>query len=169
MATARRIGTAANSVKRWRPKPACRSNESEYGSPLKKGLELLPAHRQLEPDPDELACARDELAELQDQARQGQIILLYEDETLVWRFALPRAGWWRKDQRYRLPLHSLSRHQSNHQERLKRQVWKAHRSWSRIREGVLLSVIGAVQYGTAKVIWKATPHFDTCEFRCLLS
>ena len=83
----------------------------------------------------------------------------------MWRFALPRAGWWRKDQRYRLPLRPLSRHQINHQERLKRQAWKTHRSWSRIRTGVLLSVVGAVQYGTSKVLWKATPHFDTYEFR----
>ena len=91
--------------------------------------------------------------------------MLDEDETIVWRFALPRAGWWRQDQRYRLPIRPLTRHQINHQERVKRQAWKAHRSWSRVREGVWLAVVGAVQYGTSKVFWKATPHFDTYEFR----
>jgi hypothetical protein len=61
-----------------------------------------------------LAQARVELAKLENQAQQGQIILLYEDETIVWRFALPRAGWWRKDQRYRLPIRPLTRQQINH-------------------------------------------------------
>lgn len=91
--------------------------------------------------------------------------MLYEDETIVWRFALPRAGWWRQAQRYRLPLHPLSRYQINSQERLKRHAWLQHRSWSRIREGVLLSVVGAVLYGTSKVFWKVTPHFDSYDFR----
>ena len=36
------------------------------------------------------------LAALEYRARQGEIILLYEDETILWRFALPRAGWWRR-------------------------------------------------------------------------
>ena len=31
-----------------------------------------------------------ELAALEYQARRGEIILLYEDETILWRFALPR-------------------------------------------------------------------------------
>jgi transposase len=31
--------------------------------------------------------------------------------------------------------------------------------------GVLLSVIGAVQYGTSKVFYKIVPHFDTEGFR----
>jgi hypothetical protein len=30
---------------------------------------------------------------------------------------------------------------------------------------VLLSVIGAVQYGTSKVFYKIVPHFDAQEFR----
>lgn len=119
----------------------------------------------LNPDPHELAQARIELAELQKQAQQGNLIWLYEDESIVWRFALPRAGWWHKEPRYRLPLHPLSRHQINQQERLKRQAWQPHRSWSRIRAGVLLSVVGAVQYGTSKVFWKATPHVDSYDFR----
>jgi transposase len=37
--------------------------------------------------------------------------LLYEDETIVWRFALPRLGWWRRAQRYRLPTRPLSQGQ----------------------------------------------------------
>jgi hypothetical protein len=40
-----------------------------------------------------------------------------------------------------------------------------YRSWSRIPRGVLLSVIGAVQYGTSKVFYKIVPHFDAQE-RC---
>jgi hypothetical protein len=30
---------------------------------------------------------------------------------------------------------------------------------------VLLNVIGAVQYGTARVLYKIVPHFDAQEFR----
>jgi len=33
--------------------------------------------------------------------------LLYEDETILWRFALPRAGWWRTAPRARLPIRPL--------------------------------------------------------------
>jgi hypothetical protein len=77
--------------------------------------------------------------------------LLYEDETLVWRFALPRLGWWRRAQRYRLPTRPLSQGQIKQQESHKRQTWGQYRSWSRITRGVLLSGIGAVQYGTSKI------------------
>jgi transposase len=87
--------------------------------------------------------------------------LLYEDETIVWRFALPRAGWWRKAHRARLPIRPLSQSQIKREESLKRQTWVQYRSWSRITSGVLLSVIGAVQYGTSKVFYKVVPHFDT--------
>ena len=45
----------------------------------------------------------------------------------------------------------------NRDEALKRQTWLRYRSWSRITSGVLLSVIGAVQYGTAKVFYKIVP------------
>jgi transposase len=41
----------------------------------------------------------------------------------------------------------------------------AYRAWSRITRGVLLSVIGAVQYGTSKVFYKIVPHFDAQELR----
>ena len=87
--------------------------------------------------------------------------MLYEDETILWRFALPRVGWWRKAQRARLPIRPLSQSQIKRDESLKRQAWLQYRSWSRITSGVLLNVIGAVQYGTSKVFSKIVPHFDT--------
>jgi hypothetical protein len=40
-----------------------------------------------------------------------------------------------------------------------------YRSWSRITSGVLLDVIGAVQYGTSRVFYKIVPPFDANEFR----
>jgi DDE superfamily endonuclease len=91
--------------------------------------------------------------------------LLYTDETILWRFALLRAGWWRTAQRARLPTRPLSQSQINREEALKRQAWRGYRSWSRVTSGVLLSVIGAVQYGTAKVFYKIVPHFDAQELR----
>jgi transposase len=92
--------------------------------------------------------------------------LLYEDETILWRFALPRAGWWRsKAQRFRLPTRPLSHSQIKREEHLKRQAWIRYRSWSRVTSGVVLSVIGAVQYGTSKVFSKVVPHFDAQELR----
>ncbi len=48
---------------------------------------------------------------------------------------------------------------------LKRQAGTTYRTWSRITSGVLLSVIGAVQYGTSRVFYKLVPHFDAQEFR----
>ena len=92
--------------------------------------------------------------------------MLYADETIVWRFALPRAGWWRRTaQRFRLPTRPLSASQIKREETLKRQAWGHYRSWSRVASGVLLSVIGAVQYGTSKVFYKIVPQFDTEGFR----
>jgi hypothetical protein len=43
-------------------------------------------------------------------------MLLYEDETILWRFALPRVGWWRKGQRARLPIRPLSQGQIKREE-----------------------------------------------------
>ena len=91
--------------------------------------------------------------------------MLYEDETILWRFALPRAGWGRKAHRARLPTRPLSQSQIKREESLKRQAWLQYRSWSCLTSGVLLSVIGAVQYGTSKVFYKVVPHFDAQEFR----
>ena len=71
--------------------------------------------------------------------------MLSEDETILWRFALPRAGWWRKAQRARLATRPLSQSQIKREESLKRQAWGQYRSWSRVTRGVLLSVLGAVQ------------------------
>ena len=114
----------------------------------------------LAPTPADLAYGSLDLAALEYQARRGEIILLYEDETILWRFALPRAGWWRKAPRARLRLRPLSQSHIRREESRKRQAWLQYRSWSRITSGVLLSVIGAVQYGTSKVFYKIVPHFD---------
>jgi transposase len=119
----------------------------------------------LDPAPAALAYGSLALAALEYQARRGESIVLYEDETILWRFALPRAGWWRTAQRARLPLRPLSQSQIKRAESLKRQAWLQYRSWSRITSGVLLSVIGAGQYGTSKVFSKIVPHFDAQEFR----
>ena len=100
-----------------------------------------------------------------ERARRGEIILLYEDETVLWRFALPRAGWWRKAQRSRLPTRPLSPSQIKRDESLQRQAWLRYRSWSRVTSEVLLNVIGAVQYGTARVLYKIVPYFDAQDFR----
>jgi hypothetical protein len=64
-----------------------------------------------------------------------------------------------------LPIRPLSQSQLKREEALKRQAWGRYRSWSRVTSGVLLSVIGAVQYGTSKVFYKIVPHFDAQEFR----
>jgi len=71
--------------------------------------------------------------------------VLSEDETILWRFALLRAGWWRTAQRARLSTRPLNQTQSNREEALKRQAWRGERSWSRVTSGVLRSVLGAVQ------------------------
>src|SRR6058998_3995899 len=119
----------------------------------------------LDPTPADLAYGSVDLAALEYRARRGEIILLYEDETILWRFALPRLGWWRRAQRPRLPTRPLSQSQIKRAESLKRQAWVRYRSWSRVTSGVLLSVIGAVQYGTSQVFYKLVPHFDAQELR----
>src|SRR5262245_19353143 len=119
----------------------------------------------LEPAPADLAYGSLALAALEYRARRGELILLYEDETLLWRFALPRAGWWRTAQRARIPPRPLSQSQINREASLKRHAGLQYLSWSRITSGVLLSVIGAVQYGTSKVFSKIVPHFDAQELR----
>ena len=89
----------------------------------------------------------------------------YEDNTILWRFALPRTGWWRTAQRARLPLRPLRQRQSKREEALQRQTWLRYRSWRRITSGVLLSGLGAVQYGTSKVFSKVVPHLDAQKLR----
>src|SRR5262244_1978673 len=140
------------------------SGKCARGVKKKKVSYYRPTGR-LAPTPADLSWASCELAALEYRARRGEIILLYEDETVVWRFALPRAGWWRKVQRARLPIRPLSQSQIKRDESLKRQAWVRYRSWSRVTSGVLLSVIGAVQYGTSKVFYKIVPHFETEGFR----
>jgi len=70
---------------------------------------------------------------------------------IVWRFALPRLGWWRRAQRPRLPTRPLSPSHIKREASGKRQAWMQYRTWRRITSGVLLSVIGAVHYGPSKV------------------
>ena len=118
-----------------------------------------------DPTPADLASASLELAALEYRARRGEIVLLYEDETILWRFALPRLGWWRRAQRYRLPTRPLSQSHIRREESLKRQAWGHSRSWRRITSGVLLSVMGAVQYGTTTVFSTIVPHCDAQELR----
>jgi len=131
----------------------------------KKALSFYRPTGRLAPDPAALAYASVELAALEYQARRGELILLYADETILWRFALPRAGWWRKAPRARLLTRPLRPSQIKREESLKRQAWVQYRSWSRITNGVLLRIIGAVQYGTSKVCYKIVPQFDAEGFR----
>jgi transposase len=119
----------------------------------------------LDPDPAALAFGHLALAALAYRARRGEIILRYADATSLWRCAMLRAGWWRRAHRVRLPIRPLSQSQIKREEALKRQTWVRYRSWSRITSGVLLSVIGAVQYGTSRVCYKIVPHFDAQEWR----
>jgi hypothetical protein len=119
----------------------------------------------LAPPPTDLASGSIDLAALEDRARRGESIFLYDEATLRWRFALPRWGWWRRAQRSRLPPHPLSHTQIKRAEALKRQAWWQDHSWSRLTSGVVLSVIGAVPYGTAKVFSTIVPHFDAQELR----
>src|SRR5215475_325092 len=141
------------------------SRESVREVLKKRGSYHRPTGR-LAPAPAELSWASLELAALEYRARRGEIILLYEDETILWRFALPRAGWWHsKAQRLRLPTRPLSRSHIKRDEALKRQVWGRYRSGSRVTSGVLLSVLDAVHYGTSKVFYKSVPQFDTEGFR----
>ena len=89
----------------------------------------------------------------------------YEDDTLRWRCALPRAGWWRTAQRARRPTRPLTQRQRKREAARKRQAWGRSRSWSRLTSGGLLSVRGAVQYGTSTVCYKVVPPFAAQERR----
>jgi hypothetical protein len=119
----------------------------------------------LAPTPADLASGSRALAALEYQARRGEILVLSADETILWRCAVPRAGWWRPAQRARLATRPLSHSQSKREESLTRQAWVRSRSWSRLTSGVLLRVLGAVQYGTAKVFSTIVPHCDAQELR----
>ncbi len=60
---------------------------------------------------------RKELEELNSLAEKGEIILLFEDETVLWRFALPRKGWWIKKIRKRIPHFLKSKNQIKKEEK----------------------------------------------------
>src|SRR2546428_372828 len=119
----------------------------------------------LAPPPAALASGSRALAALAYQARRGEIIVLSEDATILWRFALPRLGWWHRAQRSRLPTRPLSPSHIRREESLKRPAWVRSRSWSRITRGVVLNVIGAVQYGTSRVLSQSVPHCDAQALR----
>jgi len=59
---------------------------------LKKDVSYSRPMGRLDPTPADLASASLARAALEYRARRGEIILLYEDETILWRFALPRVG-----------------------------------------------------------------------------
>jgi DDE superfamily endonuclease len=119
----------------------------------------------LEPAPAARASGSLALAALEYRARRGESIVLDEDETRLGRFALPRAGWWRTAQRARLRTRPRSPSQIKRDEGLKRHPWWQYRAWSRITSGVLLNVMGALQYGTSKVFSTIVPHCDAQEWR----
>src|SRR5712692_1237955 len=106
----------------------CKTPESNMS--LKKNtLSYCRPTGRLDPTPADLAYGSVDLAALEYRARRGEIILLYEDETILWRFALPRLGWWRTAQRARLPTRPLSQSQIKREESLKRQAWRGHRGY----------------------------------------
>ena len=117
----------------------------------------------LAPAPADRASGALARAALEYQARRGEIMWLYAEETILWRVALPRAGWWRTAQRARRSTPPLSHSQSKREERRHRQAWGRSRSWSRVTRGVLRSGLGAVQYGTANVFYNIVPHCDAQE------
>lgn len=84
---------------------------------------------------------------------------------MLWRFALPRAGWWHQGTRYRLPLRPLPRSQLKRAEACQRQAWHQHHTWDRLKDGVLRTLMGAVPYGTSQVFDKLVPHCDALAFR----
>jgi hypothetical protein len=131
----------------------------------KKDLSSYRPTGRLDPNPAALASGSRDRAALESRARRGESILLYEDATLLGRFALPRAGWWRKAPRARLPTRPLSQGQITREESLKRQAWGHQRSWSRGTSGVWRRVIGAVQYGPSTVFSQIVPHCDAQELR----
>src|SRR5215813_12803340 len=61
----------------------------------KKDLSYYRPTGRLDPAPADLAYGSLELTATCSVLQGGELILLYEDETILWRFALHRAGWWR--------------------------------------------------------------------------
>jgi predicted ATPase len=81
--------------------------------------------------------------------------LLSEDEIILWRIALPRAGWWRKAQRYRPATRRLTQSQSKGEESRKRQA----RLWQRQGKRTAARDLLAPVYG-----W-CTEGFDTADLQ----
>lgn len=105
---------------------------------------------------------------MKKRAEKGEIILLYQDETIVWRFAIPRSGWWYKKERARIDELKENHSRIRKEEREKREAWKQYRRWDKIKSGVLLCIIGAVEYLTSKFLYKTVAHFDCTEFLMFL-
>jgi predicted ATPase len=82
-------------------------------------------------------------------------MLLSKDEIMLWRFALPRAGWWRKAQRDRLPTRLLAQSQIKGEESRKRQA----RLWQRQGQRTAARELLAPVYG-----W-FTEGFDTTDLQ----
>src|SRR5205823_15057685 len=87
-------------------------------------------------------------------ARWGARIVREPDAPSLGRVARPRAGWWRRAQRARLPLCPLRQRQRKREASLQRQAWGPSCAWSRLTSGVWLRVLGAVAYGTSPVCAK---------------
>src|SRR5262249_32777754 len=100
-------------------------------SGLKKAIRYDRPPGRLAPAPAARAYASVDLAARAYQARRGEILVLYADATVLWRFALPRASWWRTAQRACLPIRSLRPSQSKREAARKRQAGGPSRSWSR--------------------------------------
>jgi predicted ATPase len=66
---------------------------------------------------------------------------LSEDEIILWRLALPRAGWWRKAPRDRLPTRLLTQSQIKGEESRKRQAQLWQRQGQRTAARDLLAPV----------------------------
>jgi predicted ATPase len=82
-------------------------------------------------------------------------MLLSEDEIILWRVALPRAGWWRKAPRDRLPTRLLTQRQITGEESCTRQA----RLWQRQGQRTAARELLAPVYG-----W-FTEGFDTADLQ----
>jgi hypothetical protein len=152
-----RVGTAPQSPRRSSPagarRPPCPMALSRPGPgvgptargpprPCEPPLRLKTKERsssrppgRLDPPPGDRAYGSLARAALESRARQGESIVLSEDATVLWRFALPRAGWWRTAQRARLPTRPLRQRQSKRDASLNRPASGRSRSWSRLTSG----------------------------------
>jgi hypothetical protein len=82
-------------------------------------------------------------------------MLLSEDEIMLWRFALPRAVWWREARRSRLPTRLLTQSQINGEESRKRHA----RLWQQQGQRTAARDLLAPVYG-----W-FTEGFDTADLQ----